>query len=88
MFDMALLSSEGVSPPALHAVALGWIVITTALLARRAAARRGRGAVSDFAALLFRRLAIVRMQAFFSPTRPCQRRAERAAFGGGPKGHR
>ncbi len=41
MFDLAALSSEGVPPPAFHAVALRWIVITTALLARGAAAGRG-----------------------------------------------
>jgi len=40
VFDMAVLSSEGVSPPAFHAVTLGGTLATTALLARRAMAGR------------------------------------------------
>jgi Domain of unknown function (DUF4267) len=40
VFDMAVLSSEGVSPPAFHAVTLVVILATTALLARRAMAGR------------------------------------------------
>jgi hypothetical protein len=36
IFDMAVLSTSGVTPPAFHAVTLAFIVITSALLWRRA----------------------------------------------------
>jgi uncharacterized protein DUF4267 len=38
VFDMSVLSSSGVAPPAVHPVALGLVAITAALLWRRAAA--------------------------------------------------
>ncbi len=39
IFDMAVLSTNGVTPPAFHAITLVFILITAALLWRRALAK-------------------------------------------------
>jgi hypothetical protein len=40
LFDMSVLALNGVTPPAVHPIALALIALTAALLWRRAAARR------------------------------------------------